>query len=50
MQNNDGYIKICSKIDLLNLKSNVDRLAIGKLETTSFDLSKLSNLLKVMSL
>ena len=32
--------------NLNNLKNKVDKLDIGKLETTSFDLSKLSNVVK----
>ena len=32
--------------NLRNLKSKVDKLVIGKLETTTFDVSKLSDVVK----
>ena len=35
-------------INLRNLKSKVDKLDSGKLETTSVDVSKLSNVVKKM--
>ena len=34
------------KFDLASLKSEIDKLDIGKLETTPVDLSKLCNVLK----
>ena len=38
--------KLAAKSDLVRLKTEVDKLDIGKLETTPIDLSKLSNLVK----
>ena len=38
--------KFDKKIDLANLKSEIDRLDIDKLETTPVDLSKLSDVVK----
>ena len=38
--------KLAAKSDLVRLKAEVDKLDIGKLETTPIDLSKLSNLVK----
>ena len=34
------------KVDLARLKSKIDKLDIGKLETTPVDLSKLSDVVK----
>ena len=38
--------KFAKKIYLTNLKSNIDKLDVGKLETSPDDLSKLSNVVK----
>ena len=37
------HIKSCPKVDLASLKSEIDRLGIGKLEPNPGDLSKLIN-------
>ena len=39
--------KLAAKSDLVNLKTEVDKLDIAKLETTPVDLSKLSNVVKM---
>ena len=39
-------LKFAKKVDLASLKSEIDKLDIGKLETTSVDLSKLSDAVK----
>ena len=36
-------LKFAKKVDLASLKSEIDKFGIGKLETTSVDLSKLSD-------
>ena len=38
--------EFAKKVDLASLKSEIDKLDIGKLETTSVDLSKLSDAVK----
>ena len=39
-------LKFAKKVDLASLKSEIDKFDIGKLETTSVDLSKLSDAVK----
>ena len=39
-------LKFAKKVDLATLKSEIDKFDIGKLETTSVDLSKLSDAVK----
>ena len=41
-----GTAKFAKKIYLTNLKSNIDKLDVGKLENSPNDLSKLSNVVK----
>ena len=41
-----GTSKSAKKVDLASLKTNIDKLDIGKLETAPVDLSKLSNVIK----
>ena len=41
-----GALKFTKKVDLASLKSEIDKLDIGKLETTPVDLSKPSNEVK----
>ena len=48
--NKYGYIKIAKKDDLASLTSDADKLDIHTLETTPIDLSKLSNVVKMMLL
>ena len=43
-------LKIAKNIDLTSLKSDVDWLDIDKLETTPADLSKASNVVKIVLL
>ena len=38
--------KFAKNVELANLRSDVDRLVVDKLETTPTDLSKLSNVVK----
>ena len=38
--------KFAKNVELANLRSDVDRLVVDKLETTPIDLSKLSNVVK----
>ena len=38
--------KFVKNVELANLRSDVDRLVVDKLETTPIDLSKLSNVVK----
>ena len=38
--------KFDKNVELANLRSDVDRLVVDKLETTPIDLSKLSNVVK----
>ena len=38
--------EFAKKVDLASLKSEIDKLDIGKLETTSVDLSKLNDAVK----
>ena len=40
------YFKFCTKTNLTNLKTEIDKLGIDKLEPVPVDLSKLSNLVK----
>ena len=39
-------MKFAKKVDLASLKSETDKLDIGKLETTPVDISKLSDVVK----
>ena len=39
-------LKFTKKVDLVSLKSEIDKLDIGKLETTPIDLSRLSDVVK----
>ena len=39
--------KFAKEVDLANLKSNIDKLDIAKLETTPVDLSKLNDIVKI---
>ena len=39
-------LKFAKKVDLVNLKLEIDKLHIGKLETTPIDLSKLRDVVK----
>ena len=39
-------LKFAKKIDLVNLKLEINKLDIGKLETTTIDLSKLTDVVK----
>ena len=39
-------MKFAKKVDLVSLKSETDKLDIGKLETTPVDISKLSDVIK----
>ena len=41
-----GGLRFTKKVDLASLKSEIDKLDIGKLETTPVDLSKPSNEVK----
>ena len=40
-------LKFAKKVDLVSLKSEIDQLDIGKLETTTVDLIKLSDAIKM---
>ena len=40
-----GTLQCAKQIDLSSLKMNIDKLDIGKLETTPKDLSKISNVI-----
>ena len=39
-------LEFAKKVDLASLKSKIDKLDIGELETTPIDLSKLSDVVK----